>query len=213
MNAVSIRKLERDHPPLEAQCPQDADLLPPLHYGAEGDHAHGRDADDQTETHETFDEVQEAGRLLLAVLQLLLDRVRLHTVAEHGRFDLLRHRLGLAVIGQRDVVRGHGRRRVDRVDRRLVGVETVQGADLAVDHADDRQRDRLAGFRVDHLDRRRSERLVSRRDALQLEGVRAAQLALTGQGEDIDHRHVRLCQERLDDCRVAVVAIGALPEQ
>ena len=64
---------QRHCPALEADRAQHADLLSALDHRPERDHADGRQSDDQPEPHEALEDVQEAARLRLEVLQLILD--------------------------------------------------------------------------------------------------------------------------------------------
>ena len=101
------------------------------------------------------------------------------------------------VIGQCDVVRGH-HARVDPVDCRLIGVEAGQCADLAIDDADDCHRHRLPRLRVDQFDRIGANVLSSTETPLNWKPSPFPPKSRYRQREDIDHRDVRLRQQRLD---------------
>ena len=88
--------------------------------------------------------VEEAPALPLRLLELILDRDRLPAVGEQHRLDLLGDAIGGGRVIQRHPPGGGAGLREDRAGGRLRDVQPVERADLAVDHADDGDRGRLA---------------------------------------------------------------------
>ncbi len=74
---------------MKADRAQHADLLPAFDHRPEGNHANGRQTDDETQPHESLEDVEEAPGLRLKVFQLILHRDDLDTIDEQLLLDLL----------------------------------------------------------------------------------------------------------------------------
>src|SRR5699024_9609489 len=92
---------------LEAERPEDTDLLASLDHRPVGDNANGGDTDDHAKPHESLEDVHERLLLRLAVLHLLLDIDTLRAVWQQHTLDICRYFLRIRAVLEIDVIR-HG---------------------------------------------------------------------------------------------------------